>query len=128
MYGFEGIYSYAQEFLDFEQYVVFTKETVTSTGLSILAVMGVVLIITANLPVTLLVALSVLLVDFFLVALIYYWSLTFNSIVVVNVVIAIGLAVDYSAHIAHTYQIVVPPASCKTDSQKRKYKAMKAVS
>ena len=128
MYGFEGIYSYAQEFLDFEQYVVFTKETVTSTGLSILAVMGVVLIITANVPVTLLVALSVLLVDFFLVALIYYWSLTFNSIVVVNVVIAIGLAVDYSAHIAHNYLIVVPPASCKTDSQKRKYKAMKALS
>lgn len=90
--------------------------------------MGVVLLITANVPVTLLVALSVLLVDFFLVALIYYWSLTFNSIVVVNVVIAIGLAVDYSAHIAHTYLVVVPPAACKTDAQKRKYKAMRAVS
>ena len=127
-FGIEGTYSYAAEFFALEQYVVFTEETVFSVGLSILAVTSVILIISANVAVTLLVAFSVLLVDFFLVALIYYWSLTFNSILVVNLVISIGMAVDFSAHIAHKYLIVVPPASCKTDSQKRKYKAVKAVS
>lgn len=75
-----------------------------------------------------LVTLAVLLVDLFLIALIHYWGLTFNSIIVVNVVIAIGLAVDYSAHIAHTYLTITPPKKCVTDEQKRVYKARTAVS
>ena len=69
-----------------------------------------------------------LLVDLFIVALAHYWSLTFNSIVVVQVVIAIGLAVDYSAHIAHTYLTVEPPARLKSNKAKRKYKASRSLS
>lgn len=95
---------------------MFAKDTLTSSVLSIIAVTCVVLIITASWQITMLVCLAVLLVDLFLVALIYYWYLTFNSIVVINVVVAIGLAVDYSAHIAHTYLAVVPPPSLKNDT------------
>lgn len=43
--------------------------------------------------------------------------------------IALGLAVDYSAHIAHCYLVVVPPPGlCKTDAEKRLYKVKKALS
>ena len=66
----------------------------------------VIIFITASVPITILVTFSVLLVDFFLVALLHYWNLTFNNIVVVQVVIAIGLSVDFSAHIAHTYLVI----------------------
>ena len=126
--GLEGTFSYATEYLDFEQYVVFTKETVLSVALSLVAVFFVIMFIAGSLFVTVLVTISVLLVDLFLVALIYYWGLTFNSVVVVNVVIAIGLAVDYSAHIAHTYLTVITGPKQKTDKQKRAYKARTAVS
>ena len=108
-YGPEGTYSYAVEYLDFEQYVVFVRESVFSCGLTILAVIAVIFIITANFTVTLLVATAVILVNFFVVALVFYWDLTMNSVVVIQVVIAIGLAVDYSAHIAYTYLSVNPP-------------------
>ena len=94
--------------MDFEQYVVFTQESLTSCGLSVVAVIVVVLFVTASLQVTLMVTISVVLVDYFIIALVYYWNLTFNSIVIVQVVVAIGLAVDYSAHIGHTYLTVVP--------------------
>lgn len=126
--GLPGTYSYAQDFLDYEQYVTFLYETILSCGLSIVAVLFVIMFITASVPVTMLVALSVLMVDLFLVALIYYWNLTFNSLVVINIVIAIGLSVDYSAHIAHSYLTIRPPASCVTKAQKRHYKARKALS
>lgn len=71
--------------------------------------------------------LAVLLVDIFLIAIIYYWGLTLNNIVIVNIVIAIGLAVDYSAHIAATYLIIKSPKGM-TNSEKRAYKSRKAVS
>jgi len=94
----------------------------------LVAVLFVIIIVTGSMFVTLLVTFAVLLVDLFLVAIIYYWGLTFNSVVVVNVVIAIGLAVDYSAHIAHTYLTIIPPKRCKTPEAKRLYKAKTAVS
>jgi len=127
-YGLPGSYSYAQEYLDFEQYVVFLPETLLSCGLSIVAVFVVIIFITGSLTGTMLVVMCVLLVDVFLLGLIHFWNLTFNSIVVVQLVIAIGLAVDYSAHIAHAYLVATPPASCVTVSEKRVYKAQKALS
>ena len=105
-YGLEGTYSYSQEMLNYETYKVLLKESILSIGLSLVAVAAVVFMITGSLPVTALVVFAVVLVDFFLIALIYFWDLTFNTIIIVNIVIAIGLAVDYSAHIAHTYLII----------------------
>ena len=126
-FGFDDTYIYSEKILDFEQYVVFFKELSLSLGLSVMAVFLVVLIITGSIPVTLLVLLAVILVDLFLFALIHYWDLTLNNIIVVNLVIGLGLSVDYSAHIAHTYLIVEPPAEF-SNAQKRVYKAQVAVS
>ena len=50
-----------------------------------------------------------MLVDVFLLGLIHYWDLTMNNIIVLQLVIGLGLAVDYSAHIAHTYLTIIPP-------------------
>ena len=127
-YGLPNTYSYASDYLDFEQYVVFTQETVLSCGLSIVAVIVVIIFITASIQITIMVTIAVLLVDFFIVALVHYWNLTFNSVVVVQVVIAIGLAVDYSAHIAHTYLVVEPPPKLRSKKSKRLYKASRAIS
>lgn len=96
--------------------------------MGVLAVSCVIFFITSSVAATLMVLLCVLLVDFFLTALVYFWGLSFNSVVVVNTVIAIGLSVDYSAHIAHTYLIVKPPAYCKTKPEKRMFKAKTALS
>ena len=78
-------------------------------SLSIAAVFLVVIFVTGSVPVTLLVVLAVVLVDVFLLGLVQFWDLTMNSIVTVILVIGLGLAVDYSAHIAHTYLIVEAP-------------------
>ena len=78
---------------------------------------------------TFLVVCCVILVDFFLLALLHYWSLTLNFMVMVNMIFAIGLAVDFSSHIAHTYLITKPPiAHSRTSKQARHYKAKVAVS
>ena len=102
--------------LDYEQYVVFVRDVALSIGLSIMAVFFVVLFVTGSVPVTLVVVFSICLVDIFLLALIHYWDLTMNNIIVVNLVIGLGLSVDYAAHIAHTYLVVVPHPAMKTNA------------
>lgn len=97
-------------------------------GFSLCGVIFVVSFITVNLKVTALVVFAVLLVDFYLIALIYFWGLTMNMFTGVNMIFALGLAVDYSTHIAHNFLLNEPPASCITAREKRQYKARKAVS
>lgn len=103
------------------------RETFTSIALSLVAILLVVMLVTGSLPVTLLVVFAVLLVDVFLLALVHYWDLTMNSIVVVFLVIGLGLSVDYSAHIAHTYLAVEAPAGM-SPMDMRRYKASVAIS
>lgn len=35
----------------------------------------------------------------------YYWDLTIDTVAVINLVLAVGLAVDYAAHVAHSFMI-----------------------
>ena len=45
----------------------------------------------------------VALVDLFLFALMVFWNVSYNTVTGLNIVAALGLAVDYSAHIGHAY-------------------------
>lgn len=61
------------------------------------------MLISGSLTISVLVMTCVLLVDVFLLGLIQFWQLSLNSITMTNIVIAIGLSVDFSAHIANSY-------------------------
>ena len=111
-----------------EQYIVFFEELYNGLLLSLVAVIIVVFFINVNLALTLLTVFAVILVDFYLVALIYYWGLTLNMFTGLNMIFALGLAVDYSSHISHSFLMAQPPSSCVTNSEKRYYKARIAVS
>jgi len=113
--------------------VVFNKETILNITLALLAVFMVLMVITANLTITLFILFCVVLVDLFLFSLLAFWDVTLNSVTVVNIVIAIGLAVDYSAHIGHTYLTIDPPSVDEngtplTNYEKRRFKARGALS
>lgn len=88
---------------NYESYVVFGKETLVSIGGSLAIIFAVLLVTTGNLLMTLYILLCVFLVILFLFSLLPFWGLTLNSITIVNVVIALGLSVDYSAHIGHSF-------------------------
>ena len=89
----------------------------------------VVLIITADFTVTLLVFLNVVITDIFLFGHVHYAGLTLNPLVVLNIIIAVGIAVDYSAHIAYAYLVEPVPDNSEYDTPTkiRIYKASKAL-
>ena len=96
-------YSFNRQFYNYESYLVFSKETLISIGGSIAIIFLVLLVTTGNILMTLYILLCVVLVILFLFSLLPFWDLTLNSITIVNVVIALGLSVDYSAHIGHSF-------------------------
>jgi Niemann-Pick C1 protein len=101
--GLPGTFSYGNQYFNYETYVVFKKELTLNVTLALLAVFVVVLSITINFVVSFMIVSCVVLVDLFLFGILAYWNLTLNHITIINIVMAIGLAVDYSAHIGHAY-------------------------
>ena len=117
---------------DFELFVTLWDEFAYPMLLSFIAVLIVILVITSDITATLIVALCVILTDLFVAGLIFYWGLTLNPIVLLQIILGIGCSVDYSAHIAYAYLVEEIPEALthklKTKNQIRKYKAEKALS
>ena len=103
---------------NYESYLVFGKETLISIGGSLAIIFAVLLVTTGNLLMTIYILLCVFLVILFLFSLLPFWDLTLNSITIVNVVIALGLSVDYSAHIGHSFQTAKAGSQMTSGQQK----------
>ena len=108
---------------------MFKRETFINLLLASIFVAVILLIVTMSITLTLLLVVCVLFTEFFLIALIHIWDLTFSSIIVVNLIVAIGFAVDYSLHFAYTYPKIDPPQTkqFKTVEAKRAYMAKGAL-
>ena len=119
---------FGYNFVGFEIYSKMFTETLQTCLFALLTVICVVLFITVNLQVTIMVVFCVLLVDYFVFSFAYFFNLYFNHLLAINLSFALGIAVDYSVHIGHTYLLVVPPPELKTIQEKREYKARKAMS
>ena len=90
-------------FIFYEQYAAIVSETIHF--LAIAAV--IILVVTAHFLVDLTVSAAVFIgfvsLIFELFGIMYIWDVSLNSISMINLVMAIGFAVDYSAHIAHSF-------------------------
>ena len=124
--GPTGTFVWANVFYDFEQFKNFGRDVALQLGTALLAIFIIVLIFSGNICTTMMVTFNIALVDVNILALIWYWGLELNFVTLVNLILAIGLAVDYSAHIAHAYNIAKPDSDCTNNSQRRKSKVKKA--
>ena len=128
-FGVPDTFDFSGRHFDFETYFTLEKDFILCLTLSLLAVLIVVMLVTADIMTTILVTLMVSITDFFLIGSIHYLDLTFNGIVVLNVVLAVGTSVDYSTHIAYGYLTQDVPKSIQTKSNReiRAYKARMAM-
>ena len=124
-------FEWTWRFYDFELFNDFYEEFAFPLGLSFVAVLCVILVITSDITATLVVATCVIMTDLFVAGLIFYWHMALNPIVLLQVILGIGCSVDYSAHIAYAYLVEEIPdkleSQIRTKQQIRKYKAEQAL-
>lgn len=92
-----------RSFIFFEQYAITTQETIRNLLIAALAVLVVTSPFLVDCTVTFLVVFNFAALICELFALMVIWNVSLNSVSMINLVMAIGFAVDYSAHIAHAY-------------------------
>ena len=84
---------------------IIAKELHRNLGLAIICVFLTTLFLLSNLTTSLMVLLCVLFSLVNVGGYMHFWGLTIDTVSSANLIIAIGLCVDYSAHIAHRYLI-----------------------
>ena len=90
-------------FMFFEQYAITSRETIRNLIIAAIAVVIVTSPFLVDCTVTFIVVLNFAALICELFGLMVIWNVSLNSVSMINLVMAIGFAVDYSAHIAHAY-------------------------
>ena len=90
-------------FIFFEQYAITSRETIRNLVIAAIAVLVVTSPFLVDCTVTFIVVLNFAALICELFGLMVIWNVSLNSVSMINLVMAIGFAVDYSAHIAHAY-------------------------
>uniref|UniRef100_A0A6U4II24 SSD domain-containing protein n=2 Tax=Phaeomonas parva TaxID=124430 RepID=A0A6U4II24_9STRA len=90
-------------FVFFEGLAIVYEETIRNVLLALVVVFIVALIFLADLSAALIVLINIAVVDVCLLGFIHWFGMHINMVIAINVLLAIGLTVDYSAHIAHAY-------------------------
>jgi len=98
-------FSYSENFLTVEGFKIIRKELFQSVGLAILAV-GIIVFFTVASPVTsLLITLNVAFCVVEILGFMFALGIVIDSVSVINIVLAVGLSVDYSAHVGHCFMV-----------------------
>mmetsp|Transcript_31411 Transcript_31411/g.55522 ORF Transcript_31411/g.55522 Transcript_31411/m.55522 type:complete len:888 (-) Transcript_31411:376-3039(-) len=111
-------FPFATPFLYFDGLAVVDNETIQNVIVACACVFIVNLIMLADVFAASLVLVMVGLVDICILGYMAHWNLDFNSVTAINLVLAVGLAVDYSAHIAHSFLV------CKGSGRDRALQAV----
>jgi len=102
-------FAFARPFLYFDGLAVVGNECIQNIIIACVVVFFVSVIMLADIFAAALVLLMIGFVDICILGYMAHWGLDFNSVTAINLVLAVGLAVDYSAHIAHSFLVAKGP-------------------
>merc|ERR1712232_473226 len=98
-------FTYSDKFLAIEGFKIIRRELFQNVALAIMAV-GIIVLITVASPATaLLITMTVAFCIIEILGFMYALGIAIDSVSVINIVLAVGLSVDYSAHVGHTFML-----------------------
>jgi len=98
-------FPYSDKFLEIEGFKIIQQELLRNVGLAIACVGIIVLITVASFMAALLVTLNVAFCIIEILGFMFAAGIVIDSVSVINIVLAVGLSVDYSAHIGHSFLV-----------------------
>lgn len=94
---------YSAKFIAVEGFKTIQKELYLNVGLAIVAVGVIVFLTIGSIVTSLLITINVAMCIIEILGFMYVLNIVIDSVSVINMVLAVGLSVDYSAHIGHSF-------------------------
>lgn len=102
------VFPYSVFYVFYEQYLTMWPDTLQSLGISLLAIFAVTFMLMAlDIFSSLVVLITITMIIINLGGLMYWWHITLNAISLVNLVMAVGIAVEFCSHLVHTFSVSV---------------------
>lgn len=98
-------FPYTMDFLYWEELGIITEELVRNLIIAAGVISVVILLLIPDPRVAGIVAFNIVAAIIEVVGFAHFWGLTFNGVSTIYFLICIGLAVDYSAHVAHVFKV-----------------------
>lgn len=94
-------------FIFFEQYAIVKDEAIMTLVASLIAVLILSILLIGNIPVACIVLTGVGLSVVDVLGMMHFWDINLNSVSVVNLSLAVGLTIDFSAHLGLAFMEAV---------------------
>ncbi|KAG8199914.1 hypothetical protein JTE90_015899 [Oedothorax gibbosus] len=98
----------------FEQYLTMWPDTLRSISYSILAIFVVTfLFLGLDIYSAIIVVITIVMIIVNLMGLMYWWSISLNAVSLVNLVVGVGISVEFCSHLTHSFAISPEPTRVK---------------
>ncbi|KAJ8971116.1 hypothetical protein NQ317_007664 [Molorchus minor] len=98
------IFPYSVFYVYYEQYLTIWRDTLTSLSYSLTLVLAITFIINGfNIFSAIMITLTVVMIVIHLMGMMWLWDITLNAISLVNLVMSVGIAVEFCGHIVHSF-------------------------
>ena len=99
------VFPYSENFITIEGFKIIRKELFLNVGLALAAV-GIIVLLTVASPLTaLIITVNVALCIIEILGFMHALGIAIDSVSVINIVLAVGLSIDYSAHVGHCFMV-----------------------
>ncbi|XP_063722522.1 protein patched homolog 1-like isoform X2 [Symsagittifera roscoffensis] len=113
-FGDTNAFVYSDAFLVWEGDKVIYLELFRNIGMAFIVVFLVCMLLIANIAIVVMVLSCVVFTLVDVIGLIHFWGVTINTVSTINLILAIGLAVDYAAHIGHAFMATAGSRKTRT--------------
>ncbi|KAL7026898.1 hypothetical protein ACKWTF_005220 [Chironomus riparius] len=103
----EGIevFPYSIFYVFYEQYLTMWSDTIRSLGISILSIFIVTFVLMGfDIKLSMVVVLTITMIVTNMCGLMYFWSITLNAVSLVNLVMTVGISVEFCTHLVHSFR------------------------
>lgn len=98
------VFPYSVFYVFYEQYLTMWQDTVKSMGISVLAIFIVTFFLMGfDIHSSVVVIITITMIVINLGGLMYYWNISLNAVSLVNLVMAVGISVEFCSHLVHSF-------------------------
>ncbi|XP_055614441.1 NPC intracellular cholesterol transporter 1, partial [Uranotaenia lowii] len=102
------VFPYSVFYVFYEQYLTMWPDTLKSMGISVLAIFIVTFLLMGfDIHSSLVVVITITMIVINIGGLMYHWNISLNAVSLVNLVMAVGISVEFCSHLVHSFSVSV---------------------
>lgn len=116
--GFGGVITYCMScvnvqsvfYVFYEQYLTIVDNTIFNLGISLAAIFAITIILLGfDIWTSAIVVWTIAMIILSMFGLMYFWSISLNALSLVNLVMTVGISVEFCSHVARAFALSTKP-------------------